>query len=256
MKDPMLNTIIHGDPTSARPLVIAHGLYGSARNWGVIAKRLSDTRQVIAVDMRNHGNSPWENTHHYADLAQDLADVIIAHGGKADILGHSMGGKATMMLALTHAELVNRIVIADIAPVAYGHSQQYYIDAMRKLDLATLTTRSDADHALRADVPQDGVRAFLLQSLDIAEKRWRLNLDVLERFMPDIIGWPNSTGRHDGPALFLRGGASDYVLPEHHGIITALFPHAAFETIDGAGHWLHAEQPRVFEDKVKSFLDM
>jgi esterase len=132
----MLNTLIHGEDTSQPPLLIAHGLFGSARNWGVLAKRLSDTRRVLAVDMRNHGASPWEDSHTYPDLAADLAEVIAAHGGVADVVGHSMGGKAAMALALGHPRTVRRLVVADIAPVAYGHTQQPMIDAMRAVDLA------------------------------------------------------------------------------------------------------------------------
>ncbi|NHX27560.1 alpha/beta fold hydrolase, partial [Escherichia coli] len=111
----MLNTVLTGSATEKLPLLIVHGLFGSARNWGVIAKRMSDTRQVITVDMRNHGDSPWQPTHSYPDMAADLAEVIEAHGGRADVVGHSMGGKASMMLALTRPDLVNRLIVADIA---------------------------------------------------------------------------------------------------------------------------------------------
>ena len=119
----MLNKIIHGNPTERLPLLIAHGLYGSARNWGVVAKRLSTDRQVVAVDMRNHGENPWEATHSYYDMAADLAEVIEDIGSPVDLLGHSMGGKASMVLAAKQPELIRRLVIADIAPVTYGHSQ-------------------------------------------------------------------------------------------------------------------------------------
>ncbi|MEO1552275.1 MAG: alpha/beta fold hydrolase, partial [Pseudomonadota bacterium] len=142
------------------PLLIAHGLYGSARNWGVIAKRLSDRHAVTAVDMRNHGDSPWFDTHSYDDMAGDLAPFA---GG--DVLGHSMGGKAAMVLALTQPNRVTRLVVADIAPVTYGHSQQIYIDAMRKVDLTRIEMRSDADAQLAEYVDDPGIRAFLLQSL-------------------------------------------------------------------------------------------
>ena len=117
----MLNQITHGTPTAARPLLIVHGLYGSARNWGVIAKRLSDARQVVAVDQRNHGASPRTESHSYPDMAADLAEVIEAHGAPMHVMGHSMGGKAAMVLALTRPELIASLTVADIAPVAYGH---------------------------------------------------------------------------------------------------------------------------------------
>jgi esterase len=253
----MLATQVHGSPTEAPPLVIAHGLFGSARNWGVIAKRLSDERQVIAVDMRNHGDSPRADRHRYPDLAEDLAGVIAAQGGRADMLGHSMGGKAAMMLALTRPDMVHRLVVADIAPVAYGHTQAHLIAAMRGLDLTGIARRSEADEALAAHIEDQSVRAFLLQSLDLRSSppRWRLNLDVLEAEMPQIIGWPSDIqGRFDGPTLFLSGALSDYVRREHRDRIKALFPKARFAKIPEAGHWLHAERPREFEAAIRAFL--
>ena len=251
----MLNSNLFGDRNDRPPVLIVHGLYGSARNWGVIARRLSDTRQVIAVDMRNHGESRWDPSHSYFDLADDLAEVIQAHGGGADVVGHSMGGKASMALALRHPQTVNRLVVADIAPVTYGHTQVQYIHAMRSLDPTAIDKRSDADAELAAVVPEASVRAFLLQSLDIKEKRWRLNLDALEAAMPQIIGWPQIDAEAGHPTLFLSGGASSYVAPEHRDDIKRLFPKARFVRIPGAGHWLHADKPREFEASVRAFLD-
>lgn len=253
----MLHTVVTGAPGARPPLLIAHGLFGSARNWGVIARRLSEERQVLAVDMRNHGDSFRSDRHGYGDLAADLAEVIAAHGGRADVLGHSMGGKAAMRLALEHPRAVHRLVVADIAPVAYGHSQNHLIAAMRGLDLSGLTSRGEADRRLAAAVDEPGVRAFLLQSLDLKSDppRWRLNLDALEAEMPRIVGWEDVPGRFEGPALFLSGQLSDYVKPEHREAIRAQFPGARFAKIPGAGHWLHAEKPREFEAAVAAFLD-
>jgi pimeloyl-ACP methyl ester carboxylesterase len=254
----MLNLVRHGAPGAQPTLLIAHGLFGSARNWGVIARRLSEDRLVLAVDMRNHGDSPWTDSHRYPDLAADLAEVIRAEaGGRADVLGHSMGGKAAMQLALTEGELVRRLVVADIAPVAYGHSQNHLIAAMRGLDLAGITLRSEADRKLAAAVEDAGTRAFLLQSLDLQTKppRWRLNLDVLEREMDRITGWPETSGRFAGPTLFLTGALSSYVRREQRDTILALFPMARFACLPGAGHWLHAERPREFEAAVRVLLD-
>ncbi|WGH79382.1 alpha/beta fold hydrolase [Jannaschia ovalis] len=248
----MLNTIRHGTPTDRPPLMIAHGLFGSARNWGVIAKRLSSDREVVAVDMRNHGDSAWRDSHSYPDLAADLAQA--AGDRPHDLLGHSMGGKAAMTLALTQPERLRRLVVADIAPVAYDHSQAHLIEAMRAVDLSRVARRSEAAEQL-ARVPDDGTRAFLLQSLDAAAGRWTLNLDALEAEMPKIVGFPEIEGRFDGPALFLSGGESDYVRPEHRDRIKALFPQARFARIPGARHWLHAEKPREFEAALRAFLD-
>jgi len=245
----MLNTVIHGDPTDQPPLLIAHGLFGSARNWGVIAKRLSLVRQVIVVDMRNHGTSPWFDTQSYHDMADDLAGVL---NGPADALGHSMGGKAAMVLALSRPDLVNRLIVADIAPVGYSHSQMGPIDAMRRVDLSTVTRRGDVS----LDGLDPGVDTFLLQSLDLKEKRWRFNLDVLAAEMDKIIGFPEVSGVFDGPSLFLSGALSDYVKSDHRPKIKSLFPAAKFAKIPDAGHWLHAEKPREFEAAVAAFLAM
>ena len=174
---------------AAPPLLIAHGLFGSARNWGASARRLSVRGPVASVDMRNHGASPWHNSHSYHDLAADLLDELSPGG---DLLGHSMGGKAAMVAALSAPDRVRRLIVADIAPVAYSHidAQLALIDAMRGLDLGAVTTRRQADAALAGAVPEAPVRAFLLQSLDLGEKRWRLNLDVLAGEMDKILGFP------------------------------------------------------------------
>ncbi|MCV6594912.1 MAG: alpha/beta fold hydrolase [Silicimonas sp.] len=248
----MLNKIIHGTASETTPLLVAHGLFGSARNWGVICKRLSDTRQVTAVDMRNHGESDWADSHSYPDMAGDLAELL---DRPTDVLGHSMGGKAVMTLALTRPENLRRIIVADIAPVIYTHTQSHLIAAMGAVDLGNVETRRDADAQLAPHVPDAGTRAFLLQSLDVKEKRWRLNLDVLEAAMDRIIGFPEIDGRFDGPALFLSGSESDYVLPEHRDRIKTLFPKARFAKLPGAGHWLHADKPRDFETAIRVFLD-
>ncbi len=244
-------------PSGKPPLLIAHGLFGSARNWGVIARRMSDTRDVIAVDMRNHGESPHFASHSYPEMAEDLAEVIRAHGGRADVMGHSMGGKAAMVLALTHPDLVHRLVVADIAPTAYSHDNTHHVHDMRGLDLTGITARSEADRRLAETTDEASLRAFFLQSLDLKAQppRWRLNLDVLESEMPKITGWPDISGQFTGRSLFLSGALSGYVRSEHRDEIKALFPTARFAKIPDAGHWLHAEKPREFEETMRVFLD-
>ena len=253
----MLNIIRHGEDQAGVPLLIVHGLFGTGRNWGVIARRLADKRPVIAVDMRNHGDSPRAATQSYADMAGDLAEVIAANGGQADVLGHSMGGKTAMVLALTRPDLVRRLIVADIAPVPYAHTQSHRIAAMKAMDLTDLSTRAEADRRLSATVEDPGLRAFFLQSLDLKSRppRWKLNLDVLDAEMPGIIGFPDLNGSYDGPTLFLTGALSDYVLPEHRARIQAQFPKARFARLAGAGHWLHADKPREFEAAVATWLD-
>ena len=249
---PMLNTILTGEPSDRPPLLIVHGLFGSARNWGVIARRIGTDRQVISVDMRNHGDSHWTESHDYFGMAEDLAEVL-EHHGTADVLGHSMGGKASMVLALTRPALVRRLIVADIAPVAYGHDQIGNIRKMKQVDLEKIASRAEATEMM-GDL-EAATAAFFLQSLDLQEKRWKLNLDVLERDMETILGFPEVSGRFDGPALFLSGANSSYVTPEHHAAIEALFAQARFEEIAGAGHWLHAEKPREVEAAVRGFIE-
>lgn len=251
----MLEKLTFGTDTSQPPILIAHGLFGSARNWGVIAKRLSDTRKVVAVDMRNHGVSPWHETHNYHDMANDLSQIVADIGGVADVIGHSMGGKAAMVFALSSPQMVRRLLVADIAPVAYTHSQQIMIEAMRSIDLEKVQTRSDADAQMAPLVDDPSVRAFLLQSLDVKNQSWRLNLDVLEREMERIVGFPAIEGHFDGPTLFLAGANSDYVLREHRQIIKGLFPSARHAKIPDTGHWLHAEKPREFEATARAFMN-
>lgn len=255
----MLAEILHpaSGPITAPPLLIAHGLFGSARNWGVIARRLADTRDVIAVDMRNHGASPHSPAHSYPDLAADLAEVITHIGAPVDLLGHSMGGKAAMQLALTNGALLRRLIVADIAPVAYSHDQSRHIDAMQAIDLASISTRAQADALLAPLVTDPALRAFFLQSLDLrtSPAMWKLNLSALRDQMDLIIGWPETVGRFDGPTLFLTGANSHYVQPDARPKIQAQFPKARFAKLADAGHWLHAEKPREFEQTVRAFLN-
>jgi len=249
----MLHMISHGSDTGT-PLLIAHGLFGSGRNWGVIAKRLSDTRRVIALDLRNHGASPWQDDHSYPALAEDLFEVIDSIGGPVDLLGHSMGGKAAMVAALSGAN-IRRLIVADIAPVTYDHTQQHLIEAMQALPLDQLSSRAKAEQALSGQIEDPTVRNFLLQSLNLQDHTWRLNLPALRASMADIIGFPEVSGQFVTQTLFLTGAKSNYLRPEHRPLIKSLFPKARFAKIPNAGHWLHAERPREFEAVVRVFLD-
>lgn len=238
------------------PLIVAHGLFGAARNWRALARRMSAGRRALVVDMRNHGASPHDAVHDYPAMAGDLADLIEAEGGHAAVLGHSMGGKAAMMLAQTRPELVERLIVADIAPIGYRHTLSHHIAAMRAIDLSSLTRRSEVEAAIAVKVPEPGVAGFLAQSADLAADpaRWTLNLEALDDQMDLIVGYPDEDGVYGGPTLFLHGGTSDYVPSSAHTRIDALFPKARFEVLAGAGHWLHAEKPREFIAAVSTFL--
>lgn len=249
----LLNSTIYGEPNGT-PLLIAHGLFGSARNWGVLAKRLSAHRQVIAVDMRNHGDSFHAADNRYEDLAGDLA-AIIAPFGKMDVLGHSMGGKTAMLLALTQPELVNRLIVADIAPIPYQHTQIDKIEALKAVDLSGVKHRRDVDAMLLDSVPDPLLRSFLLQSLKLGDPpSWKLNLEALGNAMKEIMDFPDIDAAFTGDTLFLAGGRSNYIQMQSIHIIEAKFPNAKTVSIPEAGHWLHAEKPREFEAAVNQFL--
>jgi pimeloyl-ACP methyl ester carboxylesterase len=207
--------------------------------------------------MRNHGESFWDASNTYRDLARDLSNAIDEVGAPCDVLGHSMGGKAAMVLALEHGEQVNRLIVADIAPVAYEHSQISNIGVMKLIPIDQLTRRSEADEIMAERIAEPGVRAFLLQSLILSPdgNRWALNLDALEANMADIVGFPDVNGRFTGPALFLRGGKSPYVREAHRVRVEGLFPNATIESLADAGHWLHADNPRGFLASVSRFLE-
>ena len=249
----MLNYMTFGDEKSP-PVMIIHGLYGSGRNWGVIAKRLSDQFFVITVDLRNHGDSPWLDTHNYHVMADDLVEVINSLNIKPNIIGHSMGGKAAMVLALKRPNLVRNLIIADIAPVKYEHDQSQFIEAMQKVDLSKVEKRSDATLALSKFVEDKSLQNFFTQSLDIKAKRWKLNLKVLRSEMSEILSFPKIESEFSGHSLFLKGEKSDYIKPEHRKLIKSLFTKARFATFKETGHWLHSEKPREFESAARLFF--
>lgn len=240
------------------PVILTHGLYGQARNLGALARAI-EGRRVLLVDQRNHGDSPWSDSHDYPALAADMAGVIDDHGGQADLVGHSMGGKAAMALALLHPEKLRRLVVMDIAPVPYSHSQRAYAEAMQALDLTGLKTRGEADRRFSALVADPGMRAFFLASLDLRADppRWKLNLAALEANMDHLTGWPDDLPAQGftGPALFLYGTASDYVTEAGRAAIGKAFPQAEFRALEGAGHWLHADRPRETAAAIAEFVN-
>ena len=241
------------------PIVILHGLLGSGRNWTSIAKRLASTHKVETLDLRNHGGSPWADAMSYPVMAADVRSHIERTAlGPVTLLGHSMGGKTAMRLALDAPSLVERLVVVDIAPADYDHSTAAYVEAMRGLDLDGLTSRSEVDERLAESVDEPGIRAFLLQNLVRGDQGfvWRPQLDVLAEAMPDLMSFP--VGEHDhyrGPALFLAGANSDYVQPGHRPAIEALFAKPDIRIIADAGHWLHTEQTTAFLAHLQDFLE-
>lgn len=240
---------------AATPVLIAHGLFGSGRNWAGLARRFAAERPTAVVDLRNHGSSPWTEAMDYPSMGADLAAAAErAFGRPAVLLGHSMGGKTAMAAALTRPEQARGVIIVDIAPIDYaaagreGDDHLAYLQAMRSAPLGPDTRRRDVEAALADAVSEPGLRAFLVQNLVMtpgAAPRWRLNLDVLERALPTLMGWPPalSGARFAGPAYALHGGASAYVDDAGRAALRAAFPSVAIERMEGAGHWLHAERP-------------
>lgn len=248
---------VHG--AGDRTLVILHGLLGSGRNWASIAKRLGQRHKVITLDLRNHGGSPWADSMSYPLMAADIRAYIEKHAiGPSTVIGHSMGGKAAMRLALDAPSLVERLVVVDIAPVDYDHSTGEYVEALRRLDLDGLTSRNEVDARLEADVAEAGIRAFLLQNLVRGEDgfSWRANLDALSAAMPELMAFPRREHDHyRGPTLFLSGAESSYVTSAHRPAIKDLFGRADLRAIANAGHWVHAEQPTAFLAHLQDFLE-
>ena len=241
------------------PVVVLHGLLGRGRNWLSTARALQDRYAFHLVDLRNHGASPWSDEMGYHAMAGDLAAVVERLGaGPVRLVGHSMGGKAAMVLALTRPELVERLVVVDIAPVSYLQGYEGYVRAMQGVDLGVLARRAAADAALAAAVPDAGMRGFLLQNLGGAEGRfaWQPNLAVLLRTMPTLTGFPAELAgcTYAGPAWCLRGARSDYVGPAGEAALRRHFPALRVETVAGAGHWPHAERPAGFLDLLAPAL--
>ena len=255
-----LHTTTLGETGS--PAVFCHGLFGQGKNWTTIAKALADEHRVVLVDMPDHGQSPWSERFDFIAAADQVASLLTADDPVA-LVGHSMGGKTAMLVALRHPELVARLAVVDVAPVPYEHAEEFaaYIAAMRAIDLDTLERRSEADEALLDAVPSPMVRGFLLQSLRREGETWswRLNLELLARDLDQITGWPedrlSGTAAYGGPVLWVGGERSSYVKDDYVAAMDRWFPRNRRVTVKGAGHWVHSEQPEVFVEVLRRFLD-
>jgi esterase len=241
-----------------QPLLILHGLLGSLDNWHTLSKSFSASFRVLAVDQRNHGRSPHSDVFTYDAMAQDLVEFLDRLQIKsASVLGHSMGGKTAMQLALSHPERVEKLIVVDIAPRAYPPLHDELLDALLSINLAVYHSRQQIDKALEVRVPDFAVRQFLLKNLhrDASEKfSWKANLDVISRNYKEIARQINARGPFPKPALFVKGSRSSYILDSDTQDIRRMFPLATISTLD-SGHWIHADTPEPFADLVVRFLE-
>jgi len=242
------------------PIVILHGLFGSKRNWGAVAKALSTTHRVFTLDLRNHGDSPWDESMTYEALAADVSRFIYHHGIEpCTLIGHSMGGKTAMVLALRKPDLVSRLVVVDISPIPRETDIGAYIGVMQDVPLEDCSTRKDIEGHISHAVTSPSIRQFLLQNVvrEGQDFRWRINLSALDRGMTDIADFPPLPHniKYAGPTKFIIGGKSDYVLAHHMKTIYTLFPNADATTFHNAGHWVHVEEQGAFIETVQKFLE-
>ncbi len=247
-------------------VVFLHGLFGQGKNWTSIAKALQSEARVSLVDLPNHGRSGWTQRFSYPQLAELVADRLAADsdGEPYAVVGHSMGGKVAMALALQHRELVAQLCVVDVSPVPTSSESNFdgYITGMRSIDLSTLSDRAAADAALLPYAPEDTIRGFLLQNLrrEVGGEsgwRWQMNLALLGDRLDEIMGWPElDVEPYPGPVLWLAGARSRYVQPAYADAMRALFPRVRLVTVKGAGHWVHSDQPAVFTAAIRQFLHL
>lgn len=241
-----------------QPLIILHGLFGSLDNWMSLAKYWSENYEVWLVDQRNHGKSPHDDEFSYVAMKNDLKFFLEEHNIQNPILlGHSMGGKTVMEFAVNHSELLDKLIVVDIAPVKYQVHHYAILDALDGLDFDFITSRRQADEYLSQHIEEAGVRQFLLKNLYWIEKEklaLRFNLDVIKREIIPISEWSVSEGKYEGPTLFIKGSESEYIIPSYAQQIAAKFPSYELEEIQGAGHWVHAEAPKAFMTAIQSFM--
>lgn len=242
------------------PVVIIPGLFGSTANWRSLAKKLSELCPVFVIDQRNHGRSPHAESNSYLDMVADLASFLEHHNlERVSLCGHSMGGKVAMLFSLQHPDKLKKLAVLDIAPVVYEHSHAPFLEELLKVDLSKIQSRRDADKELAEVITDAGTRLFLLQSLagTTGSFYWRINLEVLHQFMPEIVGFPEDWVlglSNDCEAILLSGELSDYVKVTDHKSIKNYFPNIEFTEIPAAGHWLHAEQPAKVLDSLTEFI--
>lgn len=234
-----------------------HGLFGQGKNFTSIAKALVPEAQSLLVDLPNHGRSAWTDEVDYIEMADAVA-AELAEWGPTHLVGHSMGGKVSMVLALRHPDLVERLVVVDIAPsVSDGAGEfEHLLGSLAAVDLSQVQRRADAEAQLRDLIPNTTVRGFLLQNLRSTDDgyAWQANLNLLRRSLATIGGFPELSESFEHPVLWVAGDRSDYVQDRDRPEMERLFPNMRLVTIKGAGHWVHSEQPAAFTSALRVFL--
>jgi esterase len=242
---------------AGEPLIILHGLFGSADNWQTLGKKFAENYSVYFVDQRNHGHSPHTEEFNYEVMADDLYELITDLGlSQVNLIGHSMGGKTCIEFAKHHSNLIKKMIIVDISNKAYPPHHDILLDGMNNMDLTIVKSRSDADLYLSQTISDIGVRQFLLKNLywiEPGQLAWRINLPVLSRKIGEIVD-EIEFDHIDIPTLFIRGGRSNYILESDYKMIHSKFTSSEILTIEEAGHWVHAESPVVFYQMVMDFL--
>lgn len=249
--------LFHKEFGSGKPLIILHGLFGFSDNWQSHAKHLSSYYRVILFDLRNHGRSPWRNTHNYEVMAADVAESLKGLGvNNGNFIGHSMGGKVLMHLALNDSSYIDKMIVVDMGIKSYPMHHQDVIKAIQSVNLENITARSQVNEFLKPMLSDEGLRQFLLKNLYWKEKgvlAWRMNIEVLIDRMSDVLS-ALPAGEVVKETLFIRGGLSNYILDEDIDAIENQFLNSNIITIDKAGHWVHAEAPEEFTQSILSFL--
>ncbi len=243
------------------PLLILHGLFGSRSNWRGIARQLSSTHRVLLPDLRNHGSSPWDDDMGYPAMAADLERLIDTQRlERPVVIGHSMGGKAAMALALADSTRVGGLIVIDVAPVRYVDRMAGFVAAMRSIDLQAAGDRATVQRLLAQSVPDPAVVPFLMQNLVFRESTlgWRINLAAIEASLGRITGFPEELRerRHHGPVRVIAGGRSDYVRRHDGGEFQPMFPRVRVDIVADAGHWVHADAPQQVLSIIRDELAM
>ncbi len=250
-----VTTVAGHGPTIA----FLHGLYGQGKNFLSVAKALAPTYGSALIDLPNHGESAWTKSVDYVDMADTVAATLRERVGRTSVIGHSMGGKVAMVIALRHPDLVERLGVVDIAPVEHADMSEFrhYLDSLAAIDLDQVATRADADTTLASMVPNATIRGFLLQNLIRSSSgfTWKANLDVLRRDLVNIGSFPQHLASYDGPVLWVSGGKSNYVRAEYGERMREYFPAVRKVVVKGAGHWVHSEQRDTFIATLRYFME-